>query len=78
MRIKERLKIIWKVLFAKNFAYFQYDRAEYWEVANTTLFKNYFYVISPNEEDDINDYFAKVIKRQMEKYLESKKEYENN
>lgn len=71
MRIRERLKIIWKVLFAKNFAYFQYDRAEYWEVANITMLKNYYQIISPNEEDDINNYFAQVISCKINKYLEN-------
>ena len=70
MRLKERLKIIWKVIFAKNFAYFQYDRAEYWEVANTTMLKNYYQVISPNKEDDINNYFAQVVNQKIQKYLE--------
>lgn len=69
MRIKERLKIIWKVLTAKNFAYFQYDRAEYWEVANCTMLRNYYQVISPNEEDDINKYFGQVIHKNIHKYL---------
>lgn len=69
MRIKERLKIIWKVLTAKNFAYFQYDRAEYWEVADTTIFKNFFTLISPNEEDDINLYFGHVILKSVKEYI---------
>ena len=74
MRIKERLKIIWKVLFAKNFAYFQYDRAEYWEVANTTIFKNFYSLISPNSEDDVNKYFGHVIMKTVREYIQETQE----
>ena len=68
-RLKERLEVAWNVLFAKNFAYFQYDKAEYCEPSNTTILKNYFHVICPNEEDDINKYFGKVIAYKIHKYL---------
>lgn len=77
MRIKDRLTIAWKVLFAKNFAYFQYDRAEYWEVANTTILKNYFHIISPNEDDDINRFFGKVILNKTLEYIEKGEPQEN-
>lgn len=73
MRIKQRLKIAWNVLFAKNFAYFQYDRAEFWEFANTTVLKNAFHIISPNKEDDINDYFANVVLKNVNDYLKERK-----
>lgn len=74
MRIIQRLKIIWSVLFAKNFAYFQYDRAEFIECANVTALKNYFHIISPNEKDDINKFFGKVIYNKVYQYLNEEKE----
>lgn len=70
MRIKERLKIAWKVLFAKNFAYFQYDRAEFWEFVNVTMFKDLYYTISPNQEDDINNYFAQTVLKLTQSYID--------